>query len=391
MSNDHSRFSGMGGPLDLDNGMMNTWHFSMFSSIFNRLRRSSRRTLNPEEASLFIIPYDLALDGNFRLNCKIVHRCTPGYVQELVKALTDQPYFARHDGADHVVLWSLGHYHPWPKADCDNFMGKFCARCAITCYWMDPIKIDNNFVSVPFPSSYHWWEGIKELPWDAKFADRRNTTVVYLGGTQTLNPDHTKIRRAMAAQCRSHAHCTWLQIGHTSTDTSLADLISSYRRSVFCLCPPGDDPGRKAMFDILLSGCIPVVFHVNSLMNQYPLHIGENTAREVSVSIPGRQVYKSKLDFMSYLLAITPETIRRKQRAIAELAPRLQYSLPPLELLENIEDETTWDPPFEDAVDVIMNGFADRAEKVIRNVSTGIPEVRLTYSQWSQRYGIPST
>ena len=35
----------------------------MFSSIFNRLKRSSRRTLNPEEAKLFFIPYDMGLDG----------------------------------------------------------------------------------------------------------------------------------------------------------------------------------------------------------------------------------------------------------------------------------------------------------------------------------------
>ena len=55
--------TGLGTPSDLDSGMMNTWHFSMFSSIFNRLKRSSRRTLNPEEAKLFFIPYDMGLDG----------------------------------------------------------------------------------------------------------------------------------------------------------------------------------------------------------------------------------------------------------------------------------------------------------------------------------------
>ena len=55
--------TGLGTPADLDSGMMNTWHFSMFSSVFNRLKRSSRRTLNPEEAKLFFIPYDMGLDG----------------------------------------------------------------------------------------------------------------------------------------------------------------------------------------------------------------------------------------------------------------------------------------------------------------------------------------
>ena len=347
--------------------------------------------MNPDEASLFIIPYDLALDGSFRSNCALVHRCTVGYVDELMAVLAAQPYFSRHNGVDHVVLWSLGQYHPWPRNKCNDFLGKHCSLCGISCYWMDPVKVDNNFISSPFPSSYHWWDGIKELPWDVKYAPLRNLTAVYLGGTHTLNPDHTKIRRAMAQQCRNHPQCKWLQISHSSTDASLVDLIRTYRRSIFCLCPPGDDPGRKALFDIILSGCIPVVFHPSSLYNQYPFHIGEKNGRAISVSIPGRQVYATKLDFMSFLTSLSPRVIERKQQAIAELAPRLQYSMPPLELLANISDETTWDPPFEDAVDVLLNGFAERARKIMQNMSSGIPEVLMSYSEWSQRYSIMST
>lgn len=62
---------GLGNPFDVDSGMMNTWHFSMFSSIFNRLKRSSRRTMNPDEAKLFFIPYDMGLDGNVTVQCRV--------------------------------------------------------------------------------------------------------------------------------------------------------------------------------------------------------------------------------------------------------------------------------------------------------------------------------
>eukprot|EP00602_Paraphysomonas_sp_CaronLab_P005410 CAMPEP_0185021362 /NCGR_PEP_ID=MMETSP1103-20130426/4054_1 /TAXON_ID=36769 /ORGANISM="Paraphysomonas bandaiensis, Strain Caron Lab Isolate" /LENGTH=455 /DNA_ID=CAMNT_0027552847 /DNA_START=102 /DNA_END=1466 /DNA_ORIENTATION=+ len=381
LSHSHALNSGMGNVLDLDSGMMNTWHDSMFNSIFNRLKRSKRRTYDPEEASLFVIPYDLGLDGYIAPNCRLRKRCSTNYVEELKSYLLGQKYFPRTNGTDHVVLWSLGMYHPWPRNGGNDILAKFCKHCATTCYWMDPVT-PMNFMSVPFPSSYHWWDGIKTIPWDDSTASERTIPALYIGATQTLNPDHTKIRRAMAAQCQAHANCTWLQISHSSMDNSLKDFISSYRRSVFCLCPPGDDPARKALFDILLSGCIPVIFHVSSLFNQYLWHIGEKLAREISVNIPGRQVSARKLQFMDFLLNISPETIRRKQRAIAELAPRLQYSMPPLHMLSNISDETPWDPPFRDAVDVMLDGMVDRAEKLARNESTGYPEIQLGHREW---------
>lgn len=48
ISHEHSLNSGIGPPIDLDSGLFLTWHFSLFSSLYNRMKRSSRRTLDPE-------------------------------------------------------------------------------------------------------------------------------------------------------------------------------------------------------------------------------------------------------------------------------------------------------------------------------------------------------
>ena len=64
LSHEHAENSAIGPPIDLDSGLYLTWHFSLFNSLYNRMKRSSRRTMDPEKASLFIIPYDLALDGS---------------------------------------------------------------------------------------------------------------------------------------------------------------------------------------------------------------------------------------------------------------------------------------------------------------------------------------
>jgi xyloglucan galactosyltransferase MUR3 len=219
----------------------------------------------------------------------------------------------------------------------------------------------------------------------------RKYLISYLGGIQTLNPEHTKIRREMTERCTQQHNttiCNWIQLSHTSTDSTIISAISVYRTSIFCLCPPGDDPARKALFDILLSGCIPILFHPSTLFNQYPLHFPKNIPQEISVYFPGKFLKLKKIPFIDMISAISWETVERKQSVIEMIGSRIQYSLPPLEMLQRRDDERVWDPPVDviDAVDVMINGLITRAKRIKRNVSTELPPVVLTNTEWFQRY-----
>jgi len=389
VGHNHKQNSGIGPLVSPDHGLYLTWHFSLFSSLYNRMRRSSRRTLDPEKASLFIIPYDLGLDGYLDQNsCNTRRQCSHGLVGKLEKILLSTPYFQRHGGGDHALLWSLGQYHPWPRAGCDLFMMHFCSKCTITCYWMDATKADNRFISVPFPAAYHWWDGIKHVPWDLALAPQRNLTAVYLGSTQTLNPTHTKIRRAMTSQCNASTECHWMRISHSSKDDSIAEYLSIYKKATFCLCPPGDDPARKAVFDSIVSGCIPVIFELNTLYNQYPWHLSEAEALDISVYVPGGAVRSNQVDFMNVLKAISPEVIRKKQEMLAIVAPRVQYAMPAPQYLQDRYDNTTWDPPFKDGVELTLDGMFRRAHAVTHNHSTGLPARLMSGREWGREYNM---
>jgi len=313
-------------------------------------------------------------------------KCSRGYVHDLQQYLKQSKFFKRHNGADHAVLWSLHQYHALPLGKCDQFINRFCKLCTFTCYWMNYTQIDNRFVSIPFPSGYHWRDGIKNIPWDVQNGPNRNLTAVYIGSTRTITDAHTKIRQAITKQCTVRKKCHWMKIFHSSTDHRIGDLLSVYRRSVFCLCPPGDDPGRKAVFDSIVAGCIPVIFHESTIYNQYPWHIGEQAALDISVFIPGKMINSRGLDLMTVLNSISPEIIAKKQAALSILAPKVQYSIPPLGLLKNISDETPWDPPFKDGVDMTLDGMFDRVQKVLKNEPTNIPRIMLTAAEWVLRY-----
>lgn len=65
--------------------------------------------------------------------------------------------------------------------------------------------------------------------------------------------------------------------------------------------------------------------------------------------------------FTDVLQKISADVISRKQRAIERIAHRLQYAVPPLDLLRDEGDETVWDSPVEDAVDIFMDAMVTRA------------------------------
>ena len=78
----------------------------------------------------------------------------------------------------------------------------------------------------------------------------------------------------------------------------------------------------------------------------------------------------NNVSFVEVLAAIPAEEVRRKQQAIARIAPRLQYSAVPDRflreealpgVLSNDPGSTpiTWQPPFRDAVDVIVDRIVD--------------------------------
>lgn len=91
---------------------------------------------------------------------------------------------------------------------------------------------------------------------------------------------------------------------------------------------------------------------------------------------------------MKVLMEIPADVIKKKQQAIARYAPRIQYAIPPLELLRNRSDETPWDPPFPDGVEVLVDGLFTRVKRLHSNQSTGIPPRLMTGREWGQEYDV---
>jgi hypothetical protein len=103
-----------------------------------------------------------------------------------------------------------------------------------------------------------------------------------------------------------------------------------YSLSVFCVQPHGDAPPRKATFDALLLGCIPVLLDHSdpaTTLRAPRLPFRKHLPwRKFAVLLTGKE-WKSGL--VKALRAIPPRTIREMQRRLAQVAPLLQYSWTP--------------------------------------------------------------
>ena len=142
---------GLGRALDLDRGFFNSWHHSLFYSLFLRLEFSRRRTLDPEEADLFIVPYDFTIHESYHqtytsVNAKRIcprrgRRATCAKKSTQVRELLEaSPHFQRRGGVDHVLINSL----TAPFYDCKKIKKQICQQCLGTSYFSYPPVLETE-------------------------------------------------------------------------------------------------------------------------------------------------------------------------------------------------------------------------------------------------------
>jgi hypothetical protein len=353
---------------------METWHHAMFSSLWNRLKRSSRRTRDPTQASLFIIPYDITVDTSYKPNCKRLnpeHKFPVTPVLASVQLLLNESiYFQRFNGADHLVLNSFRSFGLKKKTKrAPNFLLDMCKYCLKTCFYRYRSHSD-RFISIPYASSFHYHDTMDSLPW---MFPKKTILATYVGGWKTDVASSASLRHTIVNTCQKAKKCVAKKLLHQ--DNILKKyLYQEYRSSTFCMQPPGDDPSRKGVMDSILCGCIPVTFHPDTLLTALPLHLTVAEARGISVYIPEDIAQNKSFNIMQFIEAIPSSVVAKKQQNLAAIGFRLQYSMPPIALLKNRTDETMWDPPFPDGVDWLLDGMMAVANKLRINSSQPIFE-----------------
>jgi len=204
---------GVGPVIDERLGLYHTHQYSLFATFLARLEESPYRTLDPEKASLFFIPYDVGMDASARQSDGALIKTGCPRSQKVLPLLSNSPYFFKHGGADHFLLHSINQPMLFFMPDQCRTIYEICLKCTKLCIdTYDPQmyrelrvypEMSTNWISVPFPSNHHYSstsQAALEAPISSTELERWYD-LVYIG-TDHVSAKHNKLMRGiLRRQC----------------------------------------------------------------------------------------------------------------------------------------------------------------------------------------------
>ena len=357
-------------------------------------------------------------------------------LSQVLETLNSSTYFQRYGGRDHFFIEDDSPYFSWKhNVHFWRSFHDYCKECTTVTpdttvslreKYRDVIK-PSTVVAAPHPSAAHFsWKSKEEIsppPWAIDHMHHSKYLVSTVGTVHKADWSATRIRFILEAQCKDvegktikiHRYTpTFVKRFSYGEDHNVSiqvckqnylsrnsykmfhtiDALTIYRNSIFCLCAPGDLEVRKALFDIVGTGCIPVIFH-NSTIGEYAAYIPRDMAlidvvvmfgfdglaiRKFSESKSYSTIPSSKpsseesiaasvhvIDHLQLLYQTQPDKIRRMQRNVEKLGYRFTYSKP-LHCDENklkkgvlpYDRSKVFAPPRQDAWDLLVSILSQR-------------------------------
>lgn len=366
--------NGTGPVVSAEQGRHRTHQYSLFLTLFARLRESPFITRDPEEATVFFVPYDIGMDATTRSSDGALTATSCPRLPAALALLRGSPYFDHSGGANHIVLHSINQPMTY-------FLNSACQLWYETCRACIKLSIDvykpslfrqlanhpaltERWISIPFTSDYHFSADVLLAPWKDRVNNKRRYPMAFMGSPSVSAKKSRQLRLAIRKVCASNpAQCLLQSLTDHSSNallprqrTSVGMELGPYHDASFCLMPGGDFPSRKAVLDALLTGCVPVIFQAATALTQWTYHWGGiDSARNILLYIPMKAfVAEPEKHFFSLVDLANNSTFMNERRArIAAIGSFLQYNVPGhfVRLKGNSKSEP-------DAVDVIISNLA---------------------------------
>lgn len=338
----------------------------MLELIFHaRARRYDCRVMAPSEADFFFIPYYTGLDALRFLYGPDVNRSSEHGIR-IVQWLGESfegSFWRRNGGSDHFVVmgraaWDFNR-SPWRIEGWGTSILELPAMMNVTSLVFESRPFPWQEQAVPYPTAFHpagsqslklWTSRVRRSPRPFLFA--------FAGGGGTgVSPN---VRRSIRTECSNFSSplmaasgssgCSFIGCDDGRCDSEPGYVMRAMMKANFCLQPPGDTPTRRATFDGIVAGCIPVFFEKQAAYTQYTWHLPADP-KEYSVFINKDDVVFGGLRIGDVLANISLAEIVRMREKVIELIPRVVYRRP-----------EAVDVGFKDAFDVAIDGVLQRIE-----------------------------
>lgn len=321
--------------MDMDMDMdMHSWHRTdsyMLEIIFHyRLLHYPCLTSDPDLADAFFLPYYAGLDALKYLYTEEKKKPKMRHGLKLVRWLHQdviaKEKWGKYGGQDHFLVMGRT---PWDFGDLgSSTWGTGILHIPqydnMTLLLIEKQAWRPNQHAIPYPTSFHPQSTMSLRAWMRRVWIRKRTTLFTFAGS--VRPAFMKggIRDILLDQCRSSKKCKLLDCNYVKCSHNPQPIMNAFLDSQFCLQPRGDTPTRRSVFDSLIAGCIPVIFHNDTAYTQYKWHLPQD-AHTWSVYISEDEIRKGAL-VEDILMVYKQNQIALLRKALLAMIPKVIYA-----------------------------------------------------------------
>ncbi|CAI9089932.1 OLC1v1024585C1 [Oldenlandia corymbosa var. corymbosa] len=282
------------------------------------------RTEVLEEATAFYVPFYPGLAIWKYLNSNYTAKDRDRPAEMLLDWLQSQPSWRKRNGADHFLV--LGRLTWDFRRSQDSDWGSSLIympamqnvmKIAVERYPWDELEF-----SVPYPTAFHPRSRSDIEEWQRYIRSRTRKSLFSIVGKPRKNDFGSLLMDNCKTESRS---CKFVDCSVKRCSGTEPGVLETYLDSNFCLQPKGDTSTKRAFFDCMVAGSIPVFFSEFSFNGQYEWHlplIGES----YSVFIDSKDVESGKVSIRNRLEEISEEKVRKMRETIIEFLPKILYA-----------------------------------------------------------------
>ncbi|KAI3458243.1 hypothetical protein Pfo_014906 [Paulownia fortunei] len=340
-------------PQNVSGAWFWTDQFSLELIYHNRMLNYRCRTLEPESAAAFYIPFytGLAIE-RFLFTSNSTSEERDRHCKLMLNWVSDQPFFKKSHGWDHFL--TVGRISWDFRRSRDEDWGSSCIYMPkmrnITRLLIEKNPWDYFDVAVPYPTGFHP-SSISDLRiWQDFVSSRQRRTLFCFAGA-TRGFIKNDFRGILLSQCYSEpGSCRVVDCGGSKCANGSSAILETFLDSVFCLQPRGDSFTRRSIFDCMVAGSIPVFFWHRTAYLQYEWFLpGEPESYSVFID---RNEVKNGTSIKAVLEKISKEKVKRMREKVIEYIPKIIYA----NSNQGLEG-------MGDAFDVAVEGFLRRVKE----------------------------
>ncbi|KAB1212619.1 hypothetical protein CJ030_MR5G022586 [Morella rubra] len=259
----HVANCGLGQPLS--NMGSTSWFFThqfIAEMIFHaRVENHQCRTLDPERANLFYVPFygGLHVSSKFR---EPDLEARDALAVRLIDYLQAQPWWQKRQGKDHFLAlgrtaWDFMRRDSGPDFGANSLLNLAPVQnMSVLTVERHPWKKGSNQHGIPYPSYFHPSTSDDLLTWQNNMMmSERPHLWSFIGGPRK-GLEKAAIREKIIGQCTESTRCHLVKCGSGANQCyQPSEVLSVMRRSQFCLQAAGDSYTTRSTFDSVLAGC----------------------------------------------------------------------------------------------------------------------------------------